>query len=257
MSDDISQHVEQLIGSEDSRASPPSSDLSTDLEPDQIALLLESLPRETRLECWDRVADAQRVEVLVEMRAEARTSLLKELDSAALDQLISDLDAETLIELAESLPDEVVDIALARMDERQRAHYEHSAQYAEDAIGRYVDHDLLILPQNSRVRDAQRLMRRQAPLFTEHLWLLDRTGRFASAVPVARLFGQPEHRPLVELGDPELPALLATRSLREACDEFEHAEVAALPVVDEDGLLLGRMTAGWRWNCCTNTTMAS
>lgn len=243
MSDDISQHVEQLIGSEDSRASPPRSDLSTDLEPDQIALLLESLPRETRLECWDRVADAQRVEVLVEMRAEARTSLLKELDSAALDQLISDLDAETLIELAESLPDEVVDIALARMDERQRAHYEHSAQYAEDAIGRYVDHDLLILPQNSRVRDAQRLMRRQAPLFTEHLWLLDRTGRFASAVPVARLFGQPEHRPLVELGDPELPALLATRSLREACDEFEHAEVAALPVVDEDGLLLGRMTA--------------
>jgi magnesium transporter len=242
MSDDITQRIEQLIRSEDALDADLYAEVSEDLEPDQVALLLESLPREARLECWAQVPNEQRVDVLVEMRAEARASLLREFDSKSLDQLISDLDAETLIELAESLPGDVVDIALARMDERQRAHYERSAQYDEDAIGRYVDHDLLILPQNSRVRDAERLLRREVPEFTDHLWLVDRTGRFAGAVPVIRLFGQPDHLPLVELRDDEFESLPATRSLREATEAFEHAEVAALPVVDDSGLLLGRMT---------------
>ncbi|MBV1790016.1 magnesium transporter [Marinobacterium sp. D7] len=242
MSEEITQRIEQLIRSEDEVDANLYAEVSEDLEPDQLALLLESLPREARADCWAQVPVNQRVDVLVEMRTEARASLLRDFDSQALDQLISDLDAETLIELAESLPGDVVDIALARMDERQREHYERSAQYAENAIGRYVDHQLLILPQNSRVRDAVRLLRRETPLHTQHLWLVDRTGRYAGAVETHALFGQPDHLSLVELEDEEFEPLLATTSLRDASEAFEHAEVSALPVVDESNRLLGRMT---------------
>ncbi|WP_432698270.1 magnesium transporter [Marinobacterium sp. YM272] len=242
MSEEITQRIEQLIRSDEEVGAQLYAEVAEDLEPDQVALLLESLPREERLECWEQVPAEQRVDVLVDMRAEARIALVRELDTQSLDQLISDLDAETLIELGESLPDDVVDIALARMDERQRAHYERSAQFDENAIGRYVDHDLLILPQNSRVRDAERLLRREVPEFTTHLWLVDRTGRYAGAVLTTRLFGQPDHRPLTELLDEEIEPLAAQRSLKEANEAFEHAEVSALPVVDDSGLLLGRMS---------------
>ncbi|SEG33586.1 magnesium transporter [Marinobacterium lutimaris] len=242
MSEDISQRIEQLIRSDEELDAARYAEVAEDLEPDQVALLLESLPRDERQECWEQVPEEQRVDVLVEMRAEARAPLVKELDSRTLDQLISGLDAETLIELGESLPDDVVDIALARMDERQRAHYERSAQYDEDAIGRYVDHDLLILPQNSRVRDAERLLRREVPEYTTHLWLVDRTGRYTGAVPTLSLFGKPDHLPLVDLIDDEIEPLSALRSLKEATEAFEHAEISALPVVDENGLLLGRMS---------------
>lgn len=242
MSEEITHRIDQLIRSDEEVDAGLYAEVSEDLEPDQLALLLESLPREARAEYWAQVPVDQRVDVLVEMRTEARATLLREFDSQALDQLISDLDAETLIELAESLPEEVVDIALARMDERQREHYERSAQYDENAIGRYVDHQLLILPQNSRVRDAVRLLRREVPLYTEHLWLVDRTGRYAGAVQTKSLFGRPDHLPLIELGDDEFEPLQATCSLREATETFEHAEVSAIPVVDESGRLLGRMT---------------
>ncbi|MBT00081.1 MAG: magnesium transporter [Oceanospirillaceae bacterium] len=244
MSEEISQRIEQLIRNEDELDAEVYAEVSEDLEPDQIALLLESLPREARADCWAQVPVEQRVDVLVEMRAEARATLLKEFDSKSLDQLISDLDAETLIELAESLPDSVVDIALARMDEQQRQHYERSAQYGEDAIGRYVDHDLLILPQNSRVRDAERLLRREVPEYTQHLWLVDRTGRYRGAVETNALFGQPDHLSLVELMHEEMEPITASLSLREATEAFEHGESLARPVLDDNGLLLGRMTQG-------------
>ncbi|MBR9827955.1 MAG: magnesium transporter [Oceanospirillales bacterium] len=243
MSEEISQHIDQMIRHEDDDNRNPLPERLDDLEPEQIALLLESLPQDVRRHAWNQVSVEHYAEVLVAMRSEARESLLRQFDSDTLDQLTSDLDAETLIELADSLPDEIVDIALARMDDRQRGHYEQSASYAEDLLGRYVDHELLILPHNSRVRDAERLLRRQVPDYSEHVWLIDRTGRYTGAVAINQLFGAASHQPLAELYDQDLEPLNADLPLKDACDRFETAAVAALPVVTaEDGRLLGRMT---------------
>lgn len=242
MSDDISQHIDQLIRQDED--TPPTSvpEAFDDLESEQIALLLESLPIDKRENAWLQVSAELQADVLVAMRAEPRESLLRTFDSEALDQLTSNLDAENLIELAESLPDEVVDIALARMDQRQRTYYEQTASYEENQIGRYVDHNLLILPNNSRVRDALRLLRRKVPEYTEHVWLIDRKGHLAGVVPIAGLFNAREHQPLVELCCEEFEILPAEMGLKEATDHFESAAVFALPVVSEDGILLGRMT---------------
>jgi magnesium transporter len=92
------------------------------------------------------------------------------------------------------------------------------------------------------VRDAERLLRRQVPEYCEHLWLVDRTGRYTGAVAVSRLFGAASHQSLAELYDEEMEALGAELNLKEACDQFELANVAALPVVTSEGRLLGRMS---------------
>lgn len=242
MTDEISQHIDQLIRQDDATEDTLVPEAFDDLEPDQIALLLESLPLDARQHGWLQVAQEIQADVLVAMRAEARESLLRLFDSEALDQLTSNLDAENLIELAESLPDEVVDIALARMDQRQRTYYEQTASYEENQIGRYVDHDLLILPSNGRVRDALRLLKRQPPEYTEHLWLIDRSGHFAGAIALTRLFAARDHQPLAELISDTLEMLPADLDLKDATEKFELASVAALPVVSGEGILLGRMT---------------
>lgn len=242
MSDEISQHIDQLIRQEDTPDDTSLPEAFDDLESDQIALLLESLPLDARHHAWLQVPQEVQADVLVAMRSEARESLLRLFDSEALDQLTADLDAENLIELAESLPEEVVDIALARMDQRQRHYYEQTASYEENQIGRYVDHDLLILPNNSRVRDALRLLKRQVPEYTEHLWLIDRDGRLTGVVAITTLFKAREQQMLVELCSDEFGILEATLGLKDATDRFELASVAALPVVSDEGILLGRMT---------------
>lgn len=242
MNDDIGQHIDEMIRQEDSGTRPSGQEAFDELEPDQIALLLESLPLDAREHAWFQVPVENRADVLVAMRAEPRDSLLRLFDSEALDQLTSSLDAESLIELADSLPDEVVDIALARMDQRQRHYYEQSASYEDTQVGRYVDHELLMLPHNSRVRDATRLLRRTVPEHTGHIWLINRTGHLAGAVPVTRLFSAREAQPLSELADDEIEALNAGLDLKEATDRFELAAVPALPVVTGEGILLGRMT---------------
>lgn len=242
MSEEISQHIDQMIRHDEAPDGNQVPDSFEALEPEQIALLLESLPIDSRQHAWEHVPAELYADVLVAMRTEARESLLRQFDSQTLDQLTSDLDAETLVELADSLPAEVVDIALTRMDDRQRTYYEQSTGYAEDLLGRYVDHELLILPHNSRVRDAERLLRRPLPEYSEHLWLVDRNGHYTGAVAINRLFGAPASQPLAELYSEELEALDAELTLKEASERFEIAAVAALPVVTAEGRLLGRMS---------------
>ena len=243
MTEDISEKIEQLIRPDDTQTlAERLLSAIKELEPDQIALLFESLPLESRFDYWLALPQELHVDVLVEMRAEARTTLLAQFEPVEMDKLISALDAEELIELGDSLPNYAVDIALQRMDEQQRQRYQQSSQYDEDAVGRYIDHELLVLPQNGKVRDAHRLLRREIPEFTSHIWLVDRIGHFAGAVAVTDLFGATEHSPLAELTEEDVETISATLSLKESVEAFEHAQMSAVPVVDEQQILIGRMT---------------
>lgn len=213
-----------------------------DLEFDQWARLLEALPIEERLSQWQLISDDVQAEVLVEMRAEARLSIIDTLATDNLEQIFSLLSPEDLIELADSLPDHLIDLALQQMDQKQRLFFEHSNQFNENQIGRYADHNLLVLPQNAKVYDALRLLRRAIPECTDTLFLTDRAGRYAGTVPLQSTFGSPGHISLVELLDEQAEPLLAEMSLEESAEVLEKSEYVLLPIIDVKGMLIGRMT---------------
>nr|WP_242521816.1 magnesium transporter [Motiliproteus sp. SC1-56] len=208
----------------------------------QLARLLEALPLEERVRRWEDVPIEHGTEVLLEMRADARSSILEALSAEETDQLLADLDAEELLGLAESLPERVVDNTLSRMDAEQREFFERANQYSEDQIGRWVDHDLLMLPANARVQDADRLLRRNLPPYTDSLFLFDRSGRYSGTIRTARLYTQPGHLPLSSQVDEEAEHLDAETELSVAADTLLQCGWVALPITDEQGRLLGRVT---------------
>jgi len=242
LNEEMSQIVERLTLAEEAEQIALFDAAVAKLEPSELALLLESLPVDSRLECWPQIPVDEQVQVLVAMRHEPRQTILKRLTQEALQQLLNDLDAEDLIELAETLPDKLVDDALVRMDAKQRAHYQQTSLYTEEQIGRYVDHNLLLLPHKARVNEARRLLRRQLPDHTDSIYLVDRTGRYAGLVPVGALMNAPAHQPVSELLDRDPSALSGSMELIDAAEKVEHSNRAALPVVDDDGYLVGRCT---------------
>lgn len=92
-------------------------------EPEEIALVLESLPVKQRVEAWRSVPFDLRLEALVAMRADPRERILDELGVEEVDTLLTGLDAEDLLELAESLSSRMIERALNRMDHQQREWY--------------------------------------------------------------------------------------------------------------------------------------
>ena len=214
------------------------------LEADDMALALEALPLEKRVSIWQSIPHEEKLDVLVAMRGEARLLLLRQLPEGDLPALFNDIEAEDLIELAETVPDSVIDLALGRMDNAQRKYYDMAQQYSEDAVGRWLNHDILVASQNIRVAEALRLLRRETADYTEVLYLVDRTGRWAGCAKINALLAAHDHENVAQLKEEDYPSLTADEDIYEAAELVERSGYVALPVLNQDGTLLGRLDVG-------------
>ncbi|OZG75404.1 magnesium transporter [Hahella sp. CCB-MM4] len=244
MTDELSTLIEEVVDAEADEQGRLVDKIIATREPEEVALLLESLPLEQRLEVWSGIPLNERLPILVEMRSDPRESLLDETKPEEWDGLFADISAEDLVELSESLPNRLVGRALAAMDEQQRRYYEDAQQYDEDEAGHWVDHDPLVLPQNAKVRDGLRMLRRGIPHYADTIFLVNRNGQFAEAVKIDKIIGSPDHLPLVDLSQEDFASIHSKEDSVDASFRVQKSGYSSLPVVDDNGKLLGRLDIG-------------
>jgi magnesium transporter len=244
LAEDLTHLIEEVVEADDEHQERLIGRMLVQKDFDDLALLLESLPLEQRLETWGQIPAENHISVLVAMRSDPRESVLDAMSLDELDTLFQDLDAEDLVELTESLPSRLVDRALRAMDDKQRKYYEDAQQYADDLAGHWVDHHLLILPQNAKVRDALRLLRREIPEYVDAVFMVNRAGHFAQAVRIGAVIGAPDHVPLTDIDEEDFAVIQATEDAVDAALKVQKSGFTALPICDENGVLLGRMDIG-------------
>ncbi|MFQ3248713.1 MAG: magnesium transporter [Glaciecola sp.] len=242
MSEQLPDLIEEVIShSELSDSGIGLTSIIAQADEDEMALLLESLPIGERLSLWQTVPDHKKLDILIAMRGDPREVLVQATEPEQWDKLFIDIDAEDLLELADSLPEELVERAYTAMDRVQRQYFTEANQYPEDQVGHWITHDFLVLPLNARVREGIRLIRREMPRHTDTIFLVNRSGQFSEAVPIAKLYSLPEHVPLVDVALDDFPVINATDEGQKAAKDVQFSTYAALPVVDENKKLLGRI----------------
>lgn len=222
------------------------TDKLSQLEPEEIAIALEAMPVEQRVATWLTLHSDDQIAALTYMRVDARDNIFKQLDEAQLRSLVEEMDVDDLIELLDELPQRIYDYACSRLDASQRRWLDTALSYDEDQCGRYADHDMLILNQNAKVRDAIRLFRQLADDAEYHdaLFVVDRTGRYVGLVHATQLLGLGSHLPIDSLIDTQAPQVEGAMELDQGSDIVSRSGYTALAVVDAEGKLLGRLTIG-------------
>lgn len=241
MADQLPDLIEEVVASDDLLEDIKIANTIASTDAESLALLLESIPLEPRLHSWQQVPNAKKLDVLVEMRGDPRTTVIDSTPHEEWENIFQNVDAEQLIEISDTLPNKLLEIALAAMGKQQRQFFQDASQYKDDQIGHWLNHDLLVLPLNAKVRDGLRLLRRDLPEATESIFLLNRAGQFATAVKLSSLFGSPEHLPLVEISEEYIPAVNADQDAVQSAREVQNSGFISLPVVDDTNKLLGRV----------------
>ena len=206
-----------------------------------IASLLESLPVERRLIIWEGVLRDKKLSVLVEMRSDPREILIDATAHHEWASIFSDIDAEDLLELLDSLPTKLVDLAYQTLDSQERKYFREATQFPDSQVGHWVNHELLVLPANAKVREGLRLLRRELPQHCDSIYLVNRSGQFSALVKVNKLFAAQEHTSLVQLAEESAAILDATEEVSTASLQVQRSGLSALPVVDENSKLIGRL----------------
>lgn len=214
-----------------------------ELDTTRLSLLLESVHIDERLIRWKQVPVELQPTVIVGIKSQAREPILNALSEKDLDQLLQIIDVEELIELADQLSEEYIDRALGYLDVKQKQWFESANQFDSSQIGRFVDHNILTLAANAKVKDALRAIKRGRQNTLDHIYLMDRNNVYRGTVKVKDILCEKSELRMVRgMIDTSIPTVYASSQFLNSIDELEHAEVKSLPVIDDNERLVGRIT---------------
>jgi magnesium transporter len=218
--------------------------LVNSLSPAEIGNLLESLPAGKREIVWGLVDPEDDGEVLVHVGDDVRESLLADMDTDEIVAAVEDLDIDDLAELAEDLPDTVIEEVLKSMDRENRERLEQVLSYDEDSAGRLMNPDVITVRTDVTVDVVLRYLRLRGeiPEHTDHLFVVSRRHQYLGRVSIAALLTHDASTPINELFDDEQPAIPVDTPSTLVASMFSDHDWISAPVVDENNILLGRIT---------------
>ena len=210
----------------------------------EAAHLLESSPPREREILWQLLNQEQETEVLQYLGEEVRVELLRDLPTEELVELIEDLDTDDLADLLQELPEQVTSRVLAGLDAQNRERLEQVMNYPEDTAGGLMNTDVITVRPEITFSVVQRYLRRlgDIPKTTDNLLVVNRKNQFVGVLPLTRVLISDPGTSVREAMITDVEAIPATQDAHEVAKLFERLDLVTAPVVDDNGMLVGRIT---------------
>jgi len=208
---------------------------------DLVELLMALRLRHARtLFFW--LPDSLNLRVLAELKPELRDALFQDETVERLSAILRKLPPDEADAALERLPADIGERAIA--GHAEAAAIRASRRHAEDTAGRVMTRKLLALPPETTVAEAVRTIRENAKQVGElnTLYVVDAERRLLGRLSLPALLLLPEETPIGEAMIEEPIAVSPDTDQEEALRQALKRNLPSLPVVDDAGHLVGRIT---------------
>jgi len=214
------------------------------LHPADVAYILESLPLEQRLVVWELVKAEREGEILLEVSDAVRETLIEHMDDHELVAATEQLDTDEIADLAPDLPSGVIQHVFQSLSPEEREQLRAAMSYPEGTVGALMDFDMISIRDDVTVGVVLRYLRRldEMPDHTDQLFVVNSAGELKGLLPVNRLLVSEPVTPVSAVTQPELVKLHPGEKAQDAANAFERYDLVSAPVVDDRGILVGRVT---------------
>ncbi|GAA3541992.1 magnesium transporter [Zobellella aerophila] len=214
------------------------------MRPGDVAWLLESSPAPSRKVLWQLVDPDDYGEILEELSEEVRDGIIRLMDPEKLANALEDMESDDLAYVLRDLPERLYRQVLTQMDEQDRLRAEQALSYPEDTAGSIMNTEFITLRADVTIDVVLRYLRlrNELPEGTDTLYVVDKDNRLLGDMSLASLVVQAPATTVAEAMDTQVEAIPLTMSDVEAANLFERHDWLSAPVVDENGILLGRIT---------------
>jgi magnesium transporter len=218
--------------------------LVQDLHPAETADFLEALPPTQRKIVWELIDAEDGGEVLVALNEEVRATLIQVMNSEELVAAAAGLELDDLADLLTELPETVNREVLKTLDQGDRRRLEAILSYDEDSAGGLMDPDTLTVRQDVTIAVVFRYlrMRGEIPEGTDTIFVVSQQGKYEGRLFITTMLTADPEQKISSVMDAQSRAIEANTPAAEVALIFETHDLVSAAVVDETGLLLGRIT---------------
>ncbi|ASW81972.1 magnesium transporter [Vibrio anguillarum] len=215
-----------------------------DMEPEDIAHLLEASPRKSREVLWQLTDPEDYGEILDELNEDVKDALVSKMAPEKLAEATEGMDTDDVAYVLRSLPDDVSREVLSQMDSADRQRVETALSYSEETAGGIMNTDVITIRGDVDIDVVLRYLRMRGdlPEATDALYVIDDESKLIGHLSLTTLLTTQPDIPVSEVMDDADEAILVTTSDSDVASLFERRNWVSAPVVDENQHLVGRIT---------------
>ncbi|NAW65100.1 magnesium transporter [Photobacterium halotolerans] len=215
-----------------------------DMEPEDIAHLLEACPPKERQVLWQLTDPEEQGEILDELSEDVKDGIVAMMAPEKLAAVTEGMESDDVAYVLRSLPDSRFREVLAQMDAADRHRVELALAYPEESAGGIMSTDFVTIRGDVTADVVLRYlrMRGELPEATDTLYVVDEHNVLIGHLSLATLITtQPDVQILEVMDDPD-EAINVEMDDSEVATLFERRNWLSAPVVDAGNQLVGRIT---------------
>lgn len=216
------------------------------LPPGQIASLMEGLPYLHAAELLTLLPDPLAADTLEVMTPERRLQVFEELDDAYAERLLALMAPDNAADLLGQLPLEQARRRVENLPAPQRERVVALLRYPDDTAGGIMTNDVATVPAGSTVREARERLRGElaTPDMPYYVYVVapEPPHSLRGLVTLRDLVTAGDERRLDEIMKGDLLVIRPLEAARDAAQRIIDSQLLALPVVADDGRVLGAVT---------------
>ncbi|MCB1663461.1 MAG: magnesium transporter, partial [Pseudomonadales bacterium] len=154
------------------------------------------------------------------------------------------LDLDDIADLLQQLPDQIIQEVLRSMDSQNRHRLEQVLSYPEDTAGGLMNIDTITVRPDITIDVVLRYLRLhpKIPDMTDNLPVVNRKDELVGILPISKILVSDPSSSVRELMNTDVITITAEMPELEVAQLFERHDLVSAPVVDNNRVLLGRIT---------------
>ena len=216
-----------------------------ELHPADIADIVEELSPAEREAVFETLDEEVAAEALEEVEPRLQKAIVESLDEERVADIVEEMDPDAAADLLGDLPEEKSDAILEEMEQEQREEVEELLELKENTAAGRMNTEFLAVDAGSTVHQAISALRHYEGDVSSvvTIYLTQHDGNLVGAVPLQNLvLAAPGDRLEHILAEPLVLCQETTRE-HEVAELFDKYNLLSLPVVNDEGKLVGVITA--------------
>jgi magnesium transporter len=212
--------------------------------PADLGFVLEGLEPEDRLQIWNALEPREAAEAILEVDASVRGWLIGETPNHRLIKIAETLDPDDLAWISDDLPDDVMRQVRESLGEIDRTLLQQADDYPLQSVGRLMSLDVATVRENQTVSDVLRDLQARAELpdHLDRLFVVDGRNLLRGALSLQSLVVAHVEMTVEAIMERDPLTFRPTDTAANAARAFERYDLVSLPVVNDRGKLVGRLT---------------
>lgn len=216
------------------------------LHPADIAAALEraDISGELLTEILARLDTETTADVIINLDEGTVGGLLDVLEPPEIAEITTELESDDAADVVGLLDEDKKARVLSQLDSDDRKAVEDLLQYTDESAGGIMASELVYANQDALVDDAIALIRGAADEVDEvhNVYITDRSRRLVGVLPLSTLVVAPRGTRVAERMDPDVVSVSTDMDQEDVAKVFMRYDLVAIPVVDPNGVLVGRIT---------------